>query len=202
MLESFSQLIINNSLIGIFLSVAVESCGIPFPTEAAFIASNLLIVENRASLSLVIFVLTFSQLVGSTLAYFLGSLIRKGVISRFHGMEGSKINEVNEKVIKWYHKYGLMTVFATRLIGYVRPWSSFVAGIAGFNFYSFLFWTTLGSVVYVFISLIITKYLVIIWLNYPALHIFMIASAVILFFGFGLWGLLKKYQKKLKTSRS
>lgn len=194
------QLIIHQGIWLIFVIVMVESMGLPFPTEAAYLAGNYLISAGRYNFYSVLLLLVIAQLIGSAIAYFFGFSIRKGLIKRFKGVEGNKIDLVTVKVTGWYKKYGSATVFATRLIGYVRPWSSIVAGIADFPIISFILWTIIGSVIYTAIYLFIAKYIIEIWVNYPILHIPIIIVGIVLFSGTAIYGLFRKYKSGSKTS--
>lgn len=195
-LDYFQHLIATYGLVGIFISIAIENIGIPLPTEAAFLVGNQLIRNGNYSFWLIFTLIVLAQLASSIIAYYIGILINRGVIRQIHA---KKIKEVSLKVTGWYKKYGPITVFATRLIGYVRPWSSIVAGIAEFPFIPFVVWTLLGSMVFVYITLHFTYYLVNLWLVYPIIQPMIVIGVFISFFGFIFAGIFqnKRNRKRL-----
>lgn len=179
-------------LAGIAGSMVVENIGIPFPTEGAFLVAQGYISHGRYSFWGMYVFLTLTQVLGAVIAYWIGRLVDDWLLSR--ATPGSKLQVTNQKIMGWYDKYGSATVFATRLIGYVRPWSSLVAGAAHFPFFSFLWWTLLGTMLFVYPTMQATGLLVRLWEEYPGLHILISIVALLLFLGALIWGLGKKIQ--------
>lgn len=167
-------------LIGVFLVMVVENLGIPIPTEIGFIVAQGLIIKGTLDYFSATLIITAGHIVGATIAYYIGFLGGKGLNRHFQN--NAKWLITKERITAWYHKWGNITIFATRNFGYVRPWSSLVAGFAKMPFGPFFLWTTIGSFVFSFVSLTITKYLVIIWKNYPNLHILISIIMGVLFF--------------------
>lgn len=192
-IESVQHIIGTYGLPGIFFSLAIESIGVPFPTEAAFLVSNQLISNGIYGFWFIFALMVMAQTISSIVAYGLGTLINNGVIKQ---IKAKKLKETSQKVTNWYERYGSVTVFATRLIGYVRPWASIVAGLAGFSFWPFVLWTILGSSVYVFFILTITKYLVKLWLIYPILQPIIVIGIIISFFSFFFVGIFNYFRGK------
>ncbi|MGO0122725.1 DedA family protein [Desulfothermobacter acidiphilus] len=125
--------------------MAVENLGIPFPTEAAYVAACALI-ERGYSYPLLLLVLTIGHLTGSILAYSLGWGMEKWVRRRLTHRE--EFIRLADRLEHWYGRYGVWTVFACRFVGYVRPWSSFVAGFARLRWLGFVLATFLGTLIF------------------------------------------------------
>ena len=74
--------------------------------------------------------------------------------------------EVSDAIHRWYRRYGNSTIFATRFIGYVRPWSSLVAGFARIDWLPFLWWTLIGTLIFNIIVLQFTVYFLDWWVRF------------------------------------
>lgn len=192
--SSILNLIAHYGLGGVFVSMMIENIAIPFPTEGAFIVSQQLITHGYYSFWFMYWFIVFAQVLGSVISFWLGrtlgSVLQKRLAHR------PKYQDVHAKIVGWYSRYGAITVFATRLIGYVRPWSSLVAGIARFPFWPFLGWTILGTMIFVFPTMHITNTTVYLWKTYPALQPVLAVVAIMLFFGAVLYGGARSFRKK------
>ncbi len=175
-------------LFGAFLSMVIENLGIPLPTEIGYLICQNLITEKTYSYMFVVIILTAGHVLGALISYSIG---RFG--DRYVGKlrKASKVKEVQGKLKKWYAKYGNVTIFLTRFVGYVRPWSSFVAGFAKVDFFQFLFWTTLGSLLFNMTALYFSSFIIDLWNRYAFMHIYIIVSAFILFFGILIYELVR-----------
>lgn len=159
-MDSLVHLLKDLGIFGIFISIFLENTGIPFPTEAAYIYAVVLI-EQGHSYWLLLAILVAGHVIGSSAAYAMGYWGEIFLTNRFGNKE--KFAKTDEWLHRWYSKYGAVTVFITRFVGYVRPWSSFIAGFAKINFLVFLFWTLLGSSIFTIILLEVTKRLIHLW---------------------------------------
>lgn len=174
---------------GVFLSMFIENIGIPLPTEIGYLLGREMINTGAHSFLFVLTILTLGHLTGAIISYKIGSLGDAYVSRKLKN--NKKITEVHEKLRKWYKKYGDITVFMTRFVGYVRPWSSFVAGFAEVGFWPFVFWTTLGSLIFNVILLYISGILILIWRKYEVFHLAITLSMFLLFFAIIIYELLK-----------
>ncbi|MEW6459462.1 MAG: VTT domain-containing protein [Bacillota bacterium] len=151
------------SLLGIFISTVVENMGIPFPIEASYIAACLLIEQGRPY-ALFLLVLTAGHVGGSLMAYFIG--LRGEEYFRRRWGHKPKLMAVSDRLHGWFLRYGAFAVFLTRFVGYVRPWSSFVAGFARVNLGVFVFWTFLGTLLFNIMLLEITARFLHFWMSF------------------------------------
>lgn len=177
---------------GIFLSVMVENLGLPFPIEGSYVLAYLLIQRGH-SYPLMVLLLTVAHLTGSLVAYGVGYW-GEGYLAR-RLADNKEFLETRRKLQDWYARYGALTVFITRFIGYVRPWSSFVAGFARVNLLSFTFWTALGSLIFNVLLLEFTKYLIYVWQSYVSLHAVIALTLVLSFGGLVVWKILRGRKK-------
>lgn len=184
---------------GVFLSVFVENLGVPFPIEVGYLLGQQLISNNQSTWYFVILVLTFGHILGSVVSYIVGKICSNYASIKLE--EGSKIQKVHKKLEAWYEKYGNITVFATRFIGYVRPWSSFITGFANISFVPFLIWTSLGSFIFNIIVLYFSGVLIVIWRRYEAFHFVISLIGFLLFSGLLIYYAYKAYQDRRSQSK-
>jgi membrane protein DedA with SNARE-associated domain len=146
----------------------------------------------------VLLILTLGHITGSVISYEIGILSDNIIITKLPNSD--KIQKVDVKLKKWYKEYGTMTVFLTRFVGYVRPWSSFIAGLARVSFWPFLFWTALGSLIFNIFCLYFTDVILSIWRNNADLHFIIAAIAAICFFGFAIYAIIDRFilSKRIK----
>jgi len=182
---------------GIFLLLFFENMGIPLPTEAGYIVAQTLITHNTYSYWTVFAVLQASHCAGALSAYAVGHYFR----DRRHNLpiNNESAGQAQDKLDVWFSKYGNITVFLSRLIGYVRPWSSYLAGIARTSFWPFFFYTFLGTFVFNVISLSVTGTLTALWRHHPAFRAIMVLFFILSFAAIFIYNHAQKRAKK-KTS--
>lgn len=180
-------------LLGIFISMVVENCGVPFPTEGAFLIAQNLINDGRHGFWFMYWLIVVSHVAGAVIAYWLGFFLKDFLRKLFAKSRGYQ--KASRKIKEWYQKYGSVTVLATRLVGYVRPWSSLIAGLAEYPFWPFLLWSTIGSMLFVYPTMKLTGVLLLLWEKYPGSHYLISFALLIFFFAFILLGLAKKILK-------
>jgi membrane protein DedA with SNARE-associated domain len=186
----------NLGMFGAFLSMFIENIGIPLPTEIGYLISQDLINRKVHSYFLVLLILTFGHVFGSIVSYGVGRWGNGYVVEKLK--ERKKVQEVREKLEKWYKDYGNITVFATRFIGYVRPWSSLVAGFAGISFWPFLLWTSVGSLLFNIMTLYMSSIFLAIWRRYAIYHSLIVTAMVLSFCGLIIYELIQTIRNRAK----
>ncbi len=182
-------------LISVFLIMFIENMGLPFPTEIGFLIAQSQIQSGAIGYFTAILVITAGQVCGATVGYSIGRFGDRKLSRIFK--HNSRLLTTQEKLVKWYQRWGSVTVFATRLIGYVRPWSSLVAGFSRQPFAPFLIWTMLGSLIFSSVSLVFTKYLVLFWRQHPQFRLEIVIVILVLFFGAVTVSLIKSLYDKI-----
>jgi membrane protein DedA with SNARE-associated domain len=153
--------------------------GVPLPVEASYLLAAKLLRDGYSYVFMLI-VLTAAHLTGSILSFGLGWWGEGWLTKRLQKRPG--FMKASQTIHKWYTDHGKITIFATRFIGYVRPWSSMVAGFARIDFGSFVCWTLLGSLLFNIVVLIFTQYLLNWWYQFGT--VFKIVSGVLLVVSF------------------
>ena len=133
---------------------------------------------------------------GSIVSYGLGRLSAMGI--REIKSKSSRLKRAQGVFSAWLSKYGDSAVFLSRVVGYVRPWSSYLAGVGEIKISSFLIYNILGSVVIIVLSMLVAGSLVEVWRRFDFLRPYLIIVSLIFFFGFWVWVLLRDRRKKIK----
>ncbi|PIS07772.1 hypothetical protein COT78_01805 [Candidatus Berkelbacteria bacterium CG10_big_fil_rev_8_21_14_0_10_43_13] len=184
---------------GAFLSMLIENIGVPLPTEIGYLISQDLISRGIVSYGAILFILTLGHVLGSLISYGIGRMGDNYIKTKVE--KSKRIVEVHQKLKGWYKKYGSLTVFLTRFVGYVRPWSSYIAGLAKVEFWPFLLWTTLGSFIFNIINIYFAKVFLLIWRRYEVYHYLIIIIALLLFFAAAIYEFFK-YLKSLRKKKT
>jgi membrane protein DedA with SNARE-associated domain len=175
----FSHIIHSFGLSGVFLLLFFENLGLPLPTEVGYVFAQALITDHHYSYLVVFSVLQASHCLGALSAYAVGRYFR----DKRHNLPftGQSASDAQDKLDIWFKKHGDATIFLSRLIGYVRPWSSYLAGVARTSFWPFLIYTFLGTAVFNVISLSFTTTFVHLWRHNPALRVIMVVLFLLSF---------------------
>ena len=140
---------------GIAFFMAVESSFIPFPSEIIVPPAAYLAQQGGMNIFLVIFAGIIGSLLGALINYFLAFTLGRKVIYGLAKHRFAKILLLNEeklaKAEKYFLKYGNSSTFICRFVPGVRQLVSIPAGFSKMNFKSFIFYTSLGSGIWVLI---------------------------------------------------
>ena len=127
------QLITNwvtsGGIAAVLILMAVESCGIPFPSEVIMPVAGYFAATGRLNLVAVIIAGTVGNLIGSLAAYWLARRFGRPLLlgpGRKVGISPRHLDLAD----KWFGRYGLPAVFFGRLLPAIRTYISFPAGLA------------------------------------------------------------------------
>ena len=129
---------------GIFILMAIESAGIPIPSELIMTFGGYLASTGRINWILAAVVGTLGTGFGSAIGYAIGAWGGKAVVDRY----GKYIGVTPDKMVwaeKWFCKFGESAVFYTRLLPVVRTIVNVPAGLLGMNFYKFMAYSMAGA---------------------------------------------------------
>ena len=174
---------------GVFLSMFTENVGIPLPTELGYLIGQELVNTGKYHYWLILAITTGGHCFGSIVSYSLGRWGDSTVSRRIR--QSSKIIQVHNRLSKWYKKYGNLTIFLARFVGYVRPWSSYIAGFAGVRFWPFFIYTLIGSLIFNIFNLYFANVFIVIWRRFAPYHFGFIILVGLTFFGFFIYSLIK-----------
>lgn len=139
---------------GVFILSLLESAGIPIPSEVVVPFSGFLVNSGRFSFWPLVFVVTFANLVGSIILFFIGKKGFRWILENY-----GKYIFVSKKDLdisdEWFKKHGIKAVFFGRMLPIVRTFISLPAGIAEINFKKFVIFTFLGGLPWNFVLALI-----------------------------------------------
>ncbi|MFF2877949.1 DedA family protein [Gottfriedia sp. NPDC057991] len=137
--------------LGIFLLIALENIFPPIPSEVILTFGGFMTTESSLSKIGVIFFSTLGSVIGAIILFWIGTLLDIKTLEKIVGRWGHFLRLTKKDVHKadeWFSKYGVWTVFFCRLIPLIRSLISIPAGMARMNFWIFLLFTTLGSLIW------------------------------------------------------
>jgi len=130
------------------LVIGIESMGVPLPGETTLIAAALLASQGDLNLVIVIAAAAAGAIVGDSLGYFVGRRAGRGLFDRlgrrFHHFSPERI----EKAEKYFHKYGVWTVFFGRFVALLRIFAGPMAGTLRMPYPQFLAANAAGGIVW------------------------------------------------------
>lgn len=162
MIEIFLQIFSDMGYGGILFLMTIESSFIPFPSEIVIPPAAYLASQGEMNLFLVIFFGILGSLIGATINYLLAMWLGRTVIYSLTEKKIAKLILIDSKKVKkaeeYFLKYGSLSTFFGRLITVIRQLISIPAGFSKMHFGKFIFYTTLGSGIWVTILALLGYY--------------------------------------------
>jgi len=116
-------------LLVVFVLMAAESCGVPFPSEVIMPFAGAFAALGHVSLTGAILAGAAGNLAGSLAAYVLAARFGEPLLlgpGRWFGISRSHLDLAKA----WFGRYELLAVFAERMLPVVRTYISFPAGLS------------------------------------------------------------------------
>jgi len=129
---------------GIVLLMAIESACIPLPSEIIMPFSGYLVFKGEMNLWLVGITGAFGCVVGSLVAYWVGSKGGRPMIEKYGRYVLLSSHDL-DLADRWFANYGEIIVFVSRLLPAIRTFIAFPAGVARMNLKRFILYTFAGS---------------------------------------------------------
>jgi membrane protein DedA with SNARE-associated domain len=132
----------------VFVFVAIESLGIPFPGESMLLLAAIDAgTTHQLSIVLVIVAATCGAIIGDNIGFLVGREGGYRVLRRFGRYIG--FDERKLKVgIYLFRKHGGKVVFFGRFVAVLRAWAAFLAGVNRMPWSRFLVFNALGGFVW------------------------------------------------------
>ena len=143
-MESFGYL-------GIFLLIALENIFPPIPSEVILTFGGFMTTHSDLTKVGVIFFSTLGSVFGAIILFGIGTLLDVKKLEKIVDRWGHILRLTKKDIHKadaWFDKFGVWTVFFCRLIPLIRSLISIPAGMSRMNFWIFLLFTTLGSLIW------------------------------------------------------
>jgi membrane protein DedA with SNARE-associated domain len=141
---TLSNLVASYGLAAVFFLMVAESCGVPFPSEVVMPTGGLLAATGHLNLVAVIVAGALANLAGSLIAYGVAARWGEPVLlgpGRYIGIRKHHL----ELADGWFKRWGLVAVFAGRILPVVRTYISFPAGLARVELVKFSILTFVGA---------------------------------------------------------
>lgn len=135
-------------VVALFLSITLETLGLPLPGETAMIASAAAAGAGKMSIVQVVIAAYLAAVLGDNIGYLIGRRYGKAVILRYGGRFGIT-GEKYAKVEAVAAKYGPLMVVAARFIVLLRQLNGLAAGTAGMHWALFLGANLVGAALWV-----------------------------------------------------
>jgi membrane protein DedA with SNARE-associated domain len=152
LIQLITNLYVATGLLGILLAMAIESCGIPLPSEVVMPVAGILVASGKllqgvnpvVALLLVALAGTVGCLIGSIVAYGIGSAGGRPLLLKY-GRSVLISQHDADRADRFFQRWGSATTFFSRLLPVVRTYISLPAGISNMPFGKFCVYTLLGS---------------------------------------------------------
>ncbi|MNO38727.1 Inner membrane protein YqjA [compost metagenome] len=133
---------------GIFLMLAFENIFPPIPSEVILPFGGFMTTTTNLTIPGVIIAATLGSLLGAVILYYIGRLLDvnrlERIVERWGGILRISKKDIH-KADAWFDKYGYWTVLFCRMVPLVRSLISIPAGMSGMKFGVFMIFTTIGT---------------------------------------------------------
>ncbi len=145
--------------LGVFLLITLENVFPPIPSEVILLFGGFMTTYTKLNIIIMIIAATLGSIFGAIILYYVGKIFNKerlkkiisGKIGKVLRLKNSDIDKADE----WFDKKGQKTVFICRFIPIVRSLISIPAGMSEMPLVKFLIYTTLGSLIWNTVLIII-----------------------------------------------
>lgn len=136
---------------GVFVMIALENLFPPIPSEVILTFGGFMTTTTNLSVTGVIIASTLGSVIGAALLYGVGLLLDVARLEKIIDRFGPILRLKREDLYKadaWFDRYGIWTVFFCRMIPLIRSLISIPAGMSNMPFFLFLLFTTLGTIIW------------------------------------------------------
>lgn len=138
--------------LGVFLLITIENVFPPIPSEVILLFGGFMTTYTKLNIVLMTIAATIGSVFGAIILYYIGKIFNKerlkkiisGKIGKILRLKNSDIDKADE----WFDTKGQKTVFICRFIPIVRSLISIPAGMSEMPMLKFLIYTTLGSLIW------------------------------------------------------
>ena len=189
--------------IGIALLIAIENIFPPIPSELILTFGGFMTTFTYLTVLDVIIASTIGSLIGAIILYGVGRLLnRDRLISICDGKIGKILHLKTENILKseeWFSEKSKYTVLFCRCIPIIRSLISIPAGMSKMNFGEFMCLTTVGTIIWNTIIVLVGKFAGNSWESFSSLlseYSHIITWGIYIIIGFLI---VKKVFKEIKN---
>lgn len=147
LVELITHVIDAGGYAGIVALMAVNSSGVPLPSELIMPFSGYLVYLGRFNLLLVTLAGAVGCNIGSAIAYWIGAKGGRPLVERYGRWVLLSHHDL-DRMTWFFEKYGSITILFGRMLPVVQTFVAFPAGIARMGRVRFHIYTSLGSCVW------------------------------------------------------
>lgn len=152
MQETIILLINKYGYFGIMSLIAIENIFPPIPSEIILTFAGFATTKTNLSIIGVIIFSTIGSLIGALMLYYIGRILNEERLIKLVSGKAGKILKLTpadiEKASLWFRQKGVKTVFICRFIPILRSIISIPAGSNKMNLNKFIIYTTLGTLIW------------------------------------------------------
>lgn len=135
----------------VFVAVALETMGIPFPGETALVVGAVYAgTGHNLNIALVIAFASVGAITGDNIGFNVGRYGGFPLVRRILQTRVARFFHLSESTLSFaqyfFRRHGDKTVFVGRFFSLLRVWVAFLAGVNRMPWRSFLFWNALGGI--------------------------------------------------------
>ena len=190
--------------LGVFLLIAIENIFPPIPSEVILTFGGYMTTYSNMNVPLVILFSTLGSLLGAIVLYYIGKLLNKERLKKIVNGKIGKIlclkQDDIEKADAWFDNKGEKCVLFCRFVPIVRSLISIPAGMSEMNIIKFLIYTTIGSLIWNSVLVILGSIVGENWTSivniFDTYSNIALVLLIILFIIFVIWFYKKKIQKQ------
>ena len=147
LVQLITQTIQAGGYAGIAALMALNSCGIPIPSELIMPFSGYLVYLGRFSLVFVVIAGSLGCNLGSAVAYWIGAKGGRPLVVRYGKWVLMSQHDLDR--MSWFFgRYGSIAILVGRMLPVVQTFVAFPAGIAKMGRVRFHLYTTAGSLIW------------------------------------------------------
>ena len=165
--------------LGVFFILVLEMVGIPFPAETTLTISGFEMTKGAFELAPLLLVAAAGNIVGSSIAYWIGRLLGRPVIVRFGKYVGIT-DERLDKANHLFHRHQSWIVIIGKFIAGIRVLIPYLAGINKMNFVVFSIYNAISALAWAITFIVLGRYIGIEWSKYhQVLHQYLVPGVII-----------------------
>lgn len=149
----------NYGYIGVFLLILIENVFPPIPSEVILLFGGFMTTYTSLSILGMTLSSTLGSLIGAIILYKIGSVFNEKRLKKLINTKFGKLLRINDKDIdstfNYFKSKGEKTIFFCRFIPLIRSLISVPAGMNKMNMSKFIIYTTLGSLIWNIVLIVI-----------------------------------------------
>jgi membrane protein DedA with SNARE-associated domain len=145
--DTLQHLLSTWGYLAVFVFVAVESSGIPFPGETMLVTAAAYAGAGHIDIFMVIGAGAAGAIIGDNIGYLVGRTGGREIVERY----GKYVRLDDRKLAsaeRFFDRHGDKTVFLGRFVAVLRAWAAFLAGLNRMRWNTFLFFNAAGGIVW------------------------------------------------------